>query len=264
MKRVYNIVLMIFCFPILAGAAMLPQASVTKAQGDVHVSADAKSKPRPAKTGEVIADKNILGTGNQSRAELEFEDATITRLGSHTIFTFDRGARALNLQEGSVLVQVFDEDGQCKVVTSAVTAGIEGTTALVEAGKGGEGRVYLFESSKKEGISIHVHATGQKLRIQPGQFLDIPAKILGQLNAQNFDVRKMWKEKEVGESMGSLREGADGIFLGEDDHSEKFRNKQMLENIARDTARQHQRDAVQQTTTSSQSPPPSGHYSVGH
>ncbi len=45
----------------------------------------------------------MVRTGTESRAELEFADLTLARLGSNSIFSFDAEARAMNFTQGAVL-----------------------------------------------------------------------------------------------------------------------------------------------------------------
>ncbi len=61
---------------------------------------------RPAETGDVIKDDLGVKTGIKSRAELIFQDQTLTRLGPETYFSFQPGTRDMTLGAGTMLLQV--------------------------------------------------------------------------------------------------------------------------------------------------------------
>ncbi len=86
-----------------------------------------------------------MRTGGDSRTELTFADLTITRLGANTIFSFNAGARQIDLSSGAVLVQVPRNGAEVKVRTAAVTAAITGGTALLESGKGLPTKLLMLE-----------------------------------------------------------------------------------------------------------------------
>ena len=58
-------------------------------------------KSRLATLGDVISGKTALKTGGDSRAELQFPDLTITRVGSNALFRFLAGGREMTLDGGA-------------------------------------------------------------------------------------------------------------------------------------------------------------------
>src|SRR5438105_4480780 len=103
----------------MAGAAELRAARVTKIINDV------KLLPGQAAAREAVVNDNVGGgtavrTGTDSRTELTFADLTITRLGANTIFSFNEGARQVQLGGGAVLVQVPRNGAEVKISTAAV------------------------------------------------------------------------------------------------------------------------------------------------
>ncbi|MCX7825148.1 MAG: FecR family protein, partial [Verrucomicrobiae bacterium] len=126
-------------FPILALAAWfaatahakpLGQATVTQINNDVRYKPGAGSE-RPARRQDVVRGADTLRTGQKSQAELEFEDRTITRLGSNSIFTFDPQKREFELKKGLILFDMPPNAGGGKIVTPAGTAAIEGTAGII-------------------------------------------------------------------------------------------------------------------------------------
>jgi hypothetical protein len=84
-------------------------------------------------------------TGVESRTELTFSDLTITRLGANTVFSFNGGARQIDLGSGAVLVQVPRNGAEVKIRTAAVTAAITGGTALCESHKTMPAKLLMLE-----------------------------------------------------------------------------------------------------------------------
>ena len=77
------------------------KAEVTRTVNLVSLLLEMKS--RPATLGDVISGKTALKTGGDSRAELQFPDLTITRVGSNALFRFLAGGREMTLDGGTML-----------------------------------------------------------------------------------------------------------------------------------------------------------------
>ena len=107
-------------------AAPLTSASVTEMKNVVRFN------DRAAKLRDSISGTDMVTTGERSLAELEFNDKTITRLGSKTVFTFGGEKREFVVNDGLSLICVPKGSGGGKIVTAAITAAIEGTTVLTE------------------------------------------------------------------------------------------------------------------------------------
>lgn len=112
-------------------AAELQEAQVTQVMQDVRVL-PSNAAPRPATVKDRIREDEAVRTGVQSRAELTFQDMTVTRLGSQTIFSFKGGTRTINLKSGAILLSVPKHSGGGQIKTAAVTASITGTTVVME------------------------------------------------------------------------------------------------------------------------------------
>lgn len=110
----------------------LQEAKVTRVYREVDLL-QADRAPEPAEVGDSLAGEGAVQTGNQSRAELRFNDATVARLGANSIFTFEKGTRNMDLKDGVILLQVPKNAGGAKINTAAVSAAITGTTVLIQA-----------------------------------------------------------------------------------------------------------------------------------
>ncbi len=112
-------------------AETLQSARVTTRVNDVRLYQAHKSV-RQAKTGDRITGHTSVQTGRRSRAELTFQDNTVTRLGANSTFSFRRGSRDINLNRGTILLQVPKSAGGATIRTATVTAAITGTTLMME------------------------------------------------------------------------------------------------------------------------------------
>jgi hypothetical protein len=115
-------------------AGTLESAEVTRVFNQVELLAPDQSAA-PAKVGDDVAGKTAVQTGGRSRAELQFNDQTIARLGANSVFSFERGTRDLNLNEGVILLEVPKNAGGATINTAAVTAAVTGTTVMIESRK---------------------------------------------------------------------------------------------------------------------------------
>jgi FecR-like protein len=125
-----------------AAAPPLSSAKVTEVNNSVGYQA-AGTTERGAMTNDVVKGADVLRTGERSLAEIQFEDRTITRLGSKSVFSFDNASRSFYVKQGLALICMPKGSGGGHIVTSAVTAAIEGTTVIAL----GDGRILFLEGS---------------------------------------------------------------------------------------------------------------------
>ena len=143
-----------------ASADTLRSAKITQAVKDVKVY-EGKTSGRAANIGETIDRSSSVATGRRSRAELTFQDETITRLGQNSVFSFRKGGRDVELKQGSILMQVPKNAGGATIRTATVTAAITGTTSMFEYSPGQwvklitlEGEQKLFIKGRKDPIVV--------------------------------------------------------------------------------------------------------------
>ena len=141
--------------PVWVQAESLQSAKVTTKINDVRIYQVNKAG-RQAKLGDTVRGHTSVQTGRRSRAELTFQDNTMTRLGANSTFSFRQGSRDINLNSGSILLQVPKNAGGATIRTATITAAITGTTTLTEFNIGKwikfitlEGTVYLYLNKKK-------------------------------------------------------------------------------------------------------------------
>ncbi len=124
-------------------------ANITKVYGQVQVYADAESVGKPAQVGDKLQDRNIIRTGAQSGAVLEFPDDSVVTVGANSqmvvkLLEYNRGgawrARSFFLQFGQVWARVsphFGEKSEIKIYTPSSVAAVRGTTFSVYQGPRG-------------------------------------------------------------------------------------------------------------------------------
>ena len=81
--------------------------------------------------GDVIKGDSALKTGGDSRAELQFPDLTIARVGSNALFRFIAGARDITLDGGTMLFSSPKGAGGGTVQAGAITAAVTGSDFLI-------------------------------------------------------------------------------------------------------------------------------------
>ncbi|HMC27801.1 MAG TPA: FecR domain-containing protein, partial [Verrucomicrobiae bacterium] len=115
----------------IAPAADLSQAVVRQKVNVVTLAPNLTAEARPAAQGAVVRNENVVRTGTESRAELEFTDLTLARLGSNSIFSFDAQARAMTFTRGAVLFSKPTNSGAIELRSGAITAAITGSTGFI-------------------------------------------------------------------------------------------------------------------------------------
>lgn len=173
----------------VASGADLSQARVREKHNVVTLAPNLAAEARPAGAGAVIHHENVVRTGTDSRAELEFADLTLARLGSNSLFSFDAKARAMNFTQGAVLFSKPANSGAVQLQSGAISGAITGSTGFISTvpiggtGKGGQKHskgkgtttlVGMLEG-KIQGGSRWTDGAGRKhttpFRLGPGELL---------------------------------------------------------------------------------------------
>ena len=119
--------------------------------------------------GDVVTGNTGLKTGNDSRAELQFPDLTITRVGANGLFRFVAGTRQIILDSGTMLFSAPEGVGGGKVTAGAITAAVTGSDFLIS----NAGRVKVICLSHK--VLVYFTANPKiRVALLPGQMLNIP------------------------------------------------------------------------------------------
>ncbi len=146
---------------VLARAAVpYSEATVTRLQNKVSygVTAD-PGKSRAAAVQDVVRAHNFLLSENDSRAELQYPDGTVVRIGQNTVFSFEADSRTLTLTKGTFIFYVPKGQGGATIKTPSLTAAITGTVGKVSGDT-----IAIIEGSVKLMPSGQVISAGQFAR----------------------------------------------------------------------------------------------------
>jgi hypothetical protein len=164
------------------------EARVTQIVHDVKIlPTDAAA--RAAVVNDRVADDTGVRTGGDSRSELTFADFTITRLGSNTIFSFNKAGRNNQVDSGSILLRVPKDSGGGRIKTSAVTVAVTGTTVILESVRG-RNKLYVLEGGAK--VSL-VKFPKQFQYVRGAQMVDVPPGATTVPLPTNFDLNDLMR-----------------------------------------------------------------------
>jgi hypothetical protein len=111
--------------------ADLSQATVRQKFNVVTLAPHPNSPSHPVAEGAVVRDDNIVRTGTESRAELQFTDLTLARLGANAIFSFDAQGRSIECDRGALLFSKPAKSGKVEIRAAGISAAITGSTGFV-------------------------------------------------------------------------------------------------------------------------------------
>ena len=166
MKRLVLILLLFAGHLSVLRAEPFEQAEVKKAINVVSLlPQDVRAAP-----GDIVKGDTALQTGGYSRAELQFPDLTITRVGSNALFRFITGTREIILDSGTMLFSSPKGAGGGKVQAGAITAAVTGSDFMIS----NVGKVKVICLSHK--VAVYFTANPRvRVELLPGQMLDIAA-----------------------------------------------------------------------------------------
>lgn len=119
--------------PEANAAKAFTQATVTQVENSVSygsINAGATSR-RAAAVSDIVRANNFLFTKNGARAELQYADGSVVRIGQNTVFSFEAASRTLALEKGTFVFYVPKGSGGGTIKTPSLTAGITGTVGKV-------------------------------------------------------------------------------------------------------------------------------------
>jgi hypothetical protein len=165
------------------------EARVTQIIRDVKLL-PSEQAARPAAVNDKVSEDTGVRTGSDSRSELTFADLTITRLGSNTIFSFNKAGREAEVDSGSILLRVPKDSGGGRIKTSAVTVAITGTTVIFESTRGGNSKLITLEGGARVSLVKH---RAQSQYVRAGQMLAVPAGATTLPRPVNVDLDQIMK-----------------------------------------------------------------------
>lgn len=147
-----NLLVMVPVYASIAFVSTVSAASFSEARfveivNDVRMISLPDRDVQVAELDQVLRAPDLVQTGRRSRAQLKTEDGTIARVGSNTVFSFDRVERSVDLEQGSILFHSPTGQGGGRIVTASATASVLGTTIIVAATNDGGFKVLVLEGT---------------------------------------------------------------------------------------------------------------------
>jgi ferric-dicitrate binding protein FerR (iron transport regulator) len=203
-----------------AQAASLDQARITRVNNHVQLLRTAAAT-RPASVNDIVDEDTIVRTGSSSRTELTFPDGTVVRLAANTTFSLKNGTRDLNLTEGALLIQSPKRANGATIHAATVSAGITGTTSVLEYRPG----VYKFLVLEGTGRLYRPGHMGDSVLVGPGQL------VMGNPNAAvsdpaDFDIARFVKTSRFIVDLPSLR--SEKLIAAESQKQQREKSKKTL------------------------------------
>ena len=185
------------CNPAFAENAQ--EARVTRIVKDVKI-VGGNAAARAAALSDQVRPGNGVRTGTDSRAELTFQDLSITRLGANTVFSFNGAGRTVDLGGGAVLVEAPPNSAAIHVNTAAFSAAISGGTGLIEFHPSGISKVMVLEG--EGGVTPTGH-NGEVITVPAGQMITLGPD--GKWSkSEKFNVALVMKSANLITDFGSL------------------------------------------------------------
>ncbi|MEN3370974.1 MAG: hypothetical protein V7609_3117 [Verrucomicrobiota bacterium] len=150
------VVNVLFAAAGLVSGADLSQAVVRQKVNIVTVAPSFGAQAQPAAQGAIVYDQNVVQTGTASKAELEFADRTRMRMTSNAIFSFDTKARAMNHNQGAVLISKPSNSGAIELKSGAISGAMTGSTVFISTTPLTESRNAGHTRSKGKGSTTIV------------------------------------------------------------------------------------------------------------
>jgi hypothetical protein len=117
----------------LYAAIPFDSARISYVENHVSIGSLRGSSRHAAALKDTVRSSDYVQTEVESRAELEFEDTSLVRIGQNTIFTFESASRTMNLKKGAMLFYVPPGSGGAQIKTPSITAAITGTVGKAGA-----------------------------------------------------------------------------------------------------------------------------------
>jgi len=191
-------------------AVSFDSATVTRVENKVsigEIKGGQASARRPAAVSEVVKANNFIQTASGSRAELQFKDKSLVRVGQNSIFSFEAKSRTLSLEQGDMLFYVAPGNGGGTIKTPALTAAITGTLCKVA-----RDMIVALRGS------VTIDVGGKPVKIPAG----FAVKVMdGRAHVFKYDPREAVKGKLY--AMGPLPEDP-GIQVKKQDHGIHFQD----------------------------------------
>ena len=217
----------------IAQTAELTRAEVYSLQNTVELLQQDQS-PRQAQLQDALVPLDAMRTGNRSRAELLFNEGSLARLGSHSVFRFLPGLRRYQLPDGSVRSEAVIQlrsGTLAMMVPPGSGGGSDGIDTTVETPEG-EIRIFAYSQPPEalggepdDTVALFIVSDPNNNQVQIISLTDVviqlPSEVLpvlleggqtvtvidGQLGeVQTFDLRRFYQTSGLAVGLGPDQE----------------------------------------------------------
>ncbi|GAC1466030.1 MAG: hypothetical protein NVSMB70_11750 [Chamaesiphon sp.] len=183
---------------------LLTRAEIYKLVKNVQLS-PRNQGVRPAKISDVIVPLDVLKTGAFSRADLLFNEGSLTRIGEKGIFRFFPGTRRFQILNGTLL-SMFPRDSQGgTIVTPEAKVETHGTALWVRRDSA---RKTTFVGVLTNNSHLPVIVSNLKgkvtVRLRGGQRVSVINGVVG--TVKDLNLQKFYQSCKVAKDLGAEQE----------------------------------------------------------
>ncbi|MDJ0632166.1 MAG: FecR domain-containing protein [Xenococcaceae cyanobacterium MO_188.B29] len=186
--------------PLLA-QSVLNRAEVYKLRNQVDLSRQNRPVWNPAKLGDTIVPQDAVRTGANSKAELLFNEGTLVRTGSGTIFRFSPGRRSFELDSGSALIIIRPGQGESNITTPEARIVSQGTALFIQHDSQRNSSLIGVLTDSNAGPVRVTNANGEvTIKLNAGEFVSIINGVMGLV--EHFILPMFYENIELAVGLG--------------------------------------------------------------
>ncbi|MEL6440463.1 MAG: FecR family protein [Cyanobacteria bacterium J06621_8] len=199
-----------------ASASVIKEAEIYKTRNQVELNLGQNPEWLEAQPGDVIAPRDAVRTGANSRADILFNEGTLVRTGAGTTFRFPPGKRSFELTSGAALIMIRPDQGQSTINTPEAKIVSQGTALFVQHNPESRSSLIGVLTESPAGL-VEISSTDGKisLKLQAGQFVSIVQGVVGLV--ENFVLPMFYETAELAEGLGMEPEAMEAFLSQESD-----------------------------------------------
>ncbi|MGB5971844.1 MAG: FecR domain-containing protein [Nodosilinea sp.] len=150
---------------------------------------------RPAAVADCFCPGETLNTSSHSKAEVLFNDGSLTRVGEQASLRFWPATRSLYLSQGTAAFFVPPELGRTTVQTANATVGLNSTAVVVRYVPSRELTLVMALATASDGpVLITSASTGQEFALYAGQMAFVSG---ANLQVVEFDLQEFYHTSDL-------------------------------------------------------------------
>lgn len=149
---------------------------------------------RPAAVADCFCPGETLNTSAMSKAEVLFNDGSLTRIGEQASLRFWPATRSLYLSQGTAAIFVPPERGRTFVQTANATVGLNSTAIVVRYVPSRELTLVMALATAPTGPVLVTSSTGQEFALYGGQMAFVSR---ANLQIVEFDLLEFYQTSDL-------------------------------------------------------------------